>query len=157
MKPASLADIKKELKLRTPEEVLQLCVQLGRFKKDNKELLTYLLFDAQDEQAYIESIKYEIDDLMEEINTSQLYYAKKSLRKILRNLNKYIRYSGNKQTEVEVRLHFCQAIKNSKIAVHRSVVIENMYKRQLINIEKAFQGLHEDIKADYQQLIQSVS
>ncbi|HNP17212.1 MAG TPA: hypothetical protein PKL31_02155 [Fulvivirga sp.] len=157
MKPASLADIKKELKLRTPEEVLQICLQLGRFKKDNKELLTYLLFDAQDEEAYIESIKYEIDDLMEEINTSQLYYAKKSLRKILRNLNKYIRYSGDKRTEVEVRLHFCQAIKYSKIAVHRSAVIENMYKRQLINIEKALKGLHEDIKADYQGLIQSVT
>ena len=117
----------------------------------------YLLFDAQDEQAYIESIKYEIDDLMDEINTSQLYYAKKSLRKILRNINKYIRYSAHKETEIEVRLYFCQAVKKSSIAIAKSPVLVNMYNRQLKNIDKAMAGLHEDKQADYQHLINSVS
>ncbi|UII31196.1 hypothetical protein LVD17_23165 [Fulvivirga ulvae] len=149
MKAATLSEIKKELKHRDAEEIMQICLRLGRFKKDNKELLTYLLFDASDEEGYISSIKYEIDDLIEEINTSHLYYAKKGLQKINRNLNKYIRYSGNKQTEVEVLLHFARSIKDSGIAIHRSSVISNMYDRLLTKIEKALSSLHEDIQADY--------
>jgi hypothetical protein len=154
MKPATLAEIKKELKSRDVNEIMQLCLRLGRFKKDNKELLTYLLFDAQDEQAYIESILYEIDDMMEEINTSHVYYAKKGLQKMLRNLNKYIRYSGNKPTELEVRLHFCKAIKKSGIAINRSTTLVNMYDRQVQKVKKALTRLHEDIQGDYQQDIE---
>ncbi|MEQ8477900.1 hypothetical protein [Fulvivirga sp.] len=150
MKPATLAELKKELKSRSPEELLQICLRLGRFKKDNKELLSYLLFDAQDEQGYIEAIKYHIDDSMEEVNTSHIYYAKKGLQKILRSLNKYIRYSGNKQTEVEVLIHFCTAIRESTIDVNRSNIIANLYDRQVSKIHKALTKLHEDVQADYQ-------
>ncbi len=49
MKPATLAQIKKELNMRSSDELLQLCLRLGRFKKENKELLTYLLFEAEDD------------------------------------------------------------------------------------------------------------
>lgn len=150
MKAATLSDIKKELKSRGAEEVLQLCLRLGRFKKDNKELLTYLLFEAQDEDGFIASIKNEIDELMEELNVSTLYFAKKGLRRILRNLNKNIRYSGNKQTEVELLLHFCQALKKSSIDTPRSVQLTNLYDRQIQKINKALEGLHEDLQADYQ-------
>lgn len=153
MKPASLAELKRELKLRTPDELLQICLRLGRFKKDNKELLSYLLFDAQDEQGYVEAIKYHIDDSMEEVNTSHIYYAKKGLQKILRGLNKYIRYSGNKQTEVEVLIHFCEAVRDSSIQIERSNVINNIYDRQVAKIQKALVKLHEDVQADYRQQI----
>lgn len=150
MKAASLTEIRKELKQRDPDEIMQMCLRLGKFKKDNKELLTYLLFDARDEETYISSIKYEIDDLMEDLNTYNLYYTKKGLQKINRNLNKYIRYSGNKQTEAEVLIHFAKAIKNSGIAIHRSSVISNMYDRILAKIKKALSSLHEDIQSDYE-------
>lgn len=156
MKPATLPEIRKELKQRDPDEILEICLRLGRFKKDNKELLTYLLFDASDEQAYITSIKYEIDDLMEEMNTSNIYYSKKSLQKIQRNLNKYIRYSGNKQTEVEVLIYFAKSIKDSKIAIHRNHVISNMYDRLLGKIKKTLASLHEDIQADYKNELEQL-
>lgn len=156
MKPASLAEIRKELKNRDPEELAALCLRLGRFKKDNKELLTYLLFDAQDEAGYIEAIKYDIDDMMDEINRSHIYYAKKGIQKILRQLNKNIRYSGNKQTEVDVLLYFCQAIKDSGIAIRRSSVLQNLYERQKIKIQKALSTLHEDLQADYRPLLESL-
>lgn len=150
MKAASLADIKRELKHRTPEEVLAICLRLGRFKKDNKELLTYLLFEAGDEQSYIKLLKEDIDEMMEEVNVNHLYYAKKGLQKIVRFLNKSIRYSGQKQTEVEVRLHFCQMMKSSVIPIHRNTTINNLYQREIKRIEKALAGLHEDLQADYQ-------
>lgn len=149
MKPASLAEIRRELKTRDPKELAELCLRLGRFKKDNKELLTYLLFEAQNEATYIESIKYDIDEMMAEVNTSHIYYAKKGLQKILRQLNKNMRYSGNKQTQVEVLLYFCQSIKDSGIAIHQSNVLMNMYERQKVKIQKALSSLHEDLQADY--------
>jgi hypothetical protein len=156
MKPASLADIRRELKTRDAKELTELCLRLGRFKKDNKELLTYLLFDANNETAYIEAIKYDIDEMMAEVNRSHIYYAKKGIQKILRQLNKNIRYSGNKQTEVEVRLYFCQSIRDSGIAVHRSNVLLNMYERQKIKIQKTLLSLHEDLQADYMYLLEDL-
>ena len=149
MKAASLADIKRELKQRTPEEVLTICLRLGRFKKENKELMTYLLFEAGDEQSYIKLLKEDIDDMMDEINTSHLYYAKRGLQKIVRLLNKSLRYSGLKQTEVEVRLYFCKAMKESIITLHRNNTIHNLYHREIKRIEKALESLHEDLQADY--------
>ncbi|WP_420317385.1 hypothetical protein [Ekhidna sp.] len=150
MKAASLADIKRELKQRTPEEVLAICLRLGRFKKDNKELLTYLLFEAGDELGYIKLLKEDIDDMMEEINMSHLYYVKKGLQKIVRSLNKSLRYSGQKQTEVEVRLYLCRCIKDSGIAINRHPTIKNLYHREITRIKKALTSLHEDLQADYQ-------
>ena len=85
MKAASLADIKRELSSSNPEELLAICLRLGRFKKENKELLTYLLFEARNEQGYIDLLKEEIDDMMEEINMSHLYYVKKGLQQIVRH------------------------------------------------------------------------
>jgi hypothetical protein len=149
MRAASLAEIKRELKTLDQEEVTQLCLRLGRFKKENKELLTYLLFEMKDEHAYIASIREYIDEAMIEININTLYFAKKGLRKVLRNANKMIRYSGNKQTEVEVLLHFCQAMKTSSIDVNRSVVISNLFDRQVAKIKKSLGHLHEDLQADY--------
>ncbi|WP_436514348.1 hypothetical protein [Ekhidna sp. To15] len=149
MKAASLADIKRELKQRNPEEVLAICLRLGRFKKDNKELLTYLLFEAGDEQSYIKLLKEDINDMMEDINMSHLYYVKKGLQKIVRSLNKSLRYSGQKQTEVEVRMYFCQAIRDSGIAIGRHTTINNLYHREIKRVEKALAGLHEDLQADY--------
>ena len=149
MKPASLADIKKELKQKPPEKLMDICLRLGRFKKDNKELLTYLLFDEDDEAGYIEQIKYDIDDQMEVIDSNHIYYAKKGIQKILRNLNKQIRYSGSKQTELEVRLYFCQAIKKSGISIGKSTVLTNMYERQVLKINNILALLHEEIQSDY--------
>ena len=61
MKPASLSTLKKELALLPPNDVIAICMKLIKFKKENKELLGYLLFDANDELGYIITVKAEID------------------------------------------------------------------------------------------------
>jgi len=149
MQTATLAEIRRELKMRSPQEVTEICLRLARFKKDNKELMTYLLFEAQNEQAYIIGVKQEMDRMMSEINMRRLYYAKKSLRKMLRQLNKYIRYSGDKRTQVELLIHFCEILDRSDIPIERSTVIQNIYERQKVKIEKTIASLHEDLQADY--------
>ena len=157
MNTASSSELKEELKTLKPAQLMELCLRLARFKKENKELLTYLLFEAHNEEGYIAGIKKEIDDLFAEINLSHLYYAKKSLRKIVRVINKYSRYSGIKQTEIELRLYFCVTLKNSEIPVHRNPVISNLYNSQLKKIDGLLKGLHEDLQYDYSRVRDSLN
>ena len=153
MKAATVVQIKKELQQRNPEELLRLCLRLSKFKKENKELLTYLLFEADHEAGYIESVKAEIDDAFAFINTNSYFYIKKSVRKILRNVKKYIRYSGNKETEVDLLLYFCQKLKELKPPMSRNTTLLNLYERQLLFVEKKITLLHVDLQYDYGLLI----
>ncbi len=149
MKIATLAEIKKEFKHRSPEEITALCLRLGRFKKENKELLTYLLFEADSEESYRESIKGLVDEGFETISATRVYIIKKNIRKILKETKKYIRYSGNKETEVELLLYFCSVLKNYKSHVKRNSVIRNIYERQLEYISRKIPALHEDLQYDF--------
>ena len=108
MKAASVAQLRKELKYRSSEELESLCLRLARFKKENKELLTYLLFESENEVHYVAQVKEDMDAKFDEINKSSIYYIKKSVRRILRETKKYIRYSNVKETEVELLLYFCE-------------------------------------------------
>ena len=156
MKASTIAQLKKELQHRSPDELLNLCLRLGRFKKENKELLTYLLFEADHEEGYIESVKAEVDEMFEEINTNSFYYIKKSVRKILRTIKKYVRYSGNKETEVELLLYFCQKLKHFRPSIKGNIALRNLYDRQLGYIEKKISAFHEDLQYDFGQILEDL-
>ncbi len=149
MKAATIHELKSELTNIPAEELIDLCVRLAKFKKENKELLTYLLFEAFDEQAYIENIKTDVQQQFEDINTTSLYFVKKSLRKILRLLNKYIRYTGSAEAEVKLLLYFCTTLKNSGIPIEKNLVIKNMYQNQLKKTSKTICSMHEDLQYEY--------
>lgn len=153
MKASTIAQLKKELQHRSSDELLALCLRLGRFKKENKELLTYLLFEADHEAGYIESVKDEVDTMFAEINTNSFFYIKKSIRKILRTIKKYIRYSGNKETEVELLLYFCQKMKSFRPSYRQNIAMRNLYDRQILFIEKKIVALHEDLQYDFGVLL----
>ena len=157
MKAASVNEIKQELSTAKPANLTELCLRLARFKKENKELLTYLLFEAHDEQGFVSGIKKEIDEQFETINQSQLYFAKKSLRKIVRIINKYCRYSGIKETEIELRIHFCTTLKESGIPITQNAVINNLYLSQIKKIHSVLATLHEDLQYDYQKQVEELS
>lgn len=149
MKAATVVQIKKELQHRDPDELLQLCLRLARFKKENKELLTYLLFESDSEEGYIETVKAEVDEQFQLINTASYFYIKKSVRKILRTIKKYIRYSGNKETEVALLIYFCEKLRNFTPSIRRNTTLMNFYERQLVFIGKKIAVLHEDLQYDY--------
>jgi hypothetical protein len=151
MKPASISTLRKELDSLPPKELAELCLRLAKYSKENKELLSYLIFDSGDEAGFIESVKKQIRDQFAEINTSHLFYVRKSIRKILRMTNKFIRYSGQKQTEVELLLFFCQTLNASGIKYQRVTSLNNLYQNQLLKIKKALSALHEDLQFDYQK------
>jgi uncharacterized FlaG/YvyC family protein len=151
MKAASIKEIKTELHSLHPARVLELCMHLAKYKKENKELLTYLLFEAHNEQSYINSVKEQMDDDFKGINKSNLYLAKKTLRKALRITNKYIKYSGSKQTEVELLIYYCKKVRKTGIPLHANTVLGNIFLRQTQKIEKALKSLHEDLQFDYSE------
>lgn len=157
MKAASLKEIKKELDTLDPETVQEMCMRLIRYKKENKELLTYLLFEANDEQSYIETVKEEVAELFETLPASNVYLIKKVLRKILRFANKQIKYSGVKPTEIELRIFFCLKMKEYKIPMHHGTVLYNLYQQQLKKISAVLAKLPEDLQTDYDRDLARIS
>lgn len=149
MKAATAKQIKDELKGRPPKDLLELCLRLSRFKKENKELLTYLLFEAESESNYIENVVIQMDEQFTQINSQNYYYIKKGTRKILKGIKKYIRYSGNKETEVELLLAFCRSYKKAVPAASKRLVLKNIMDRQVALVKKKIALLHEDLQYDY--------
>lgn len=149
MKIESIVTIKKELQHIPKEDLLELCLRLGKFKKENKALLTYLLFEAHDEDGYIISVKSTLDELFESMNTDSYFYMKKTIRKILRQIRVYSRYSLKKSTEVELLLYFCERLNQLKPSIHRNRTLSNLYDRQIISLRKKISVLHEDLQYDY--------
>jgi hypothetical protein len=149
MKAASLSEVKQELLTRSQKEILELCLRLAKFKKENKELLTFLLFESADLQSYIQNVKTEIDEQFSVINKSNLYFAKKSIRKILRTTNKFIKYSSSKETEVDLLIYYCIKLKESGIVIRKSTALTNLFDTQIKKITKAMALLHEDLQYEY--------
>lgn len=156
MKAASIQEIKQELQTLSPSRLTEICLRLARFKKDNKELLTYLLFESADEAAFIDSIKKEIDGEFEDLPKPNLYLTKKSLRKVLRSTAKQIRYTGSPQAEVELLTYFLQKLQQSGIPFRDSPVLVNLYRQQLKKIRSVIAGLHEDLQYDYLRGLQGL-
>jgi hypothetical protein len=129
--------------------VRDLCLRLARFKKENKELLTYILFESSDEGLYVDGVKQDVDDQFKLINRKTNYLIKKGLRKILRTVRKYARYSQKKETEVELLVYFCTKLNKFSPSIHRNTGLQNIYNRQIEAIIKKTSLLHEDLQFDY--------
>ncbi len=153
MKAARLVALKKELQLLEKEELLALVLKITKYKKENKELLTYLLFEAGDEEQYIRELKKEIGQLFEVLNTHYIRDTKKGLRKILRYLDKWVKYSKQKPTEVEIRIYFCHQMRVKAFPKRQSIFLNSFYERQMNKIHKIIATLHEDLQFDYQELL----
>jgi hypothetical protein len=150
MKAAGLSELKKEFQLLAPGELIELLINIAKYKKDNKEYLGYLLFEAHNKNLFVKEIKKELDGHFAELGKqANLYYVKKGLRKILRILNKYCKYLNDKALSAEVHIYFTGKLKNSGIAWHKSQLIVNLYAQQLKKINSFISGLHEDLQQDY--------
>jgi len=157
MQSASLSAIKNELQHIPQEALVELCIRMAKYKKENKELLNYLLFENTNEEEYVNAIKKEMQEAFAEMNVSNMFLAKKSIRRILRIANKYIKYSGQAETEIEVLIHFCKELKALKIDYTKSTAMVNLYNSQLKKINKAMKTLHEDLQYDYVKEIELIS
>jgi hypothetical protein len=149
-KTYGLADIKKELQFLDNAQLTELCLRLARYKKENKELLAYLLFDAGNEQGFIESVIAENGFMFSQL-PSNAYQMAKSLRKILRLINKYVKFMGSKEAEIQLLLSFCRNYIQYADRRGSYKPLRLILTRQLEKIRKAIEKLHEDLQFDYSQ------
>jgi hypothetical protein len=143
-----LQDIKKELQHLPAAEMGELLLRLARYKKENKELLAYILFDANNEAAFIEKVKAESGFMFSQL-PSRSYDAAKSLRKILRLLAKYTKFTGSKEAEIDLLMSFCH---NYVDYIDRKISykpLRMILTRQLLKIRTLIGKLHEDLQYDY--------
>ncbi len=149
MQIATISQFKKELKSFTKEELTEVVLTLAKYKKDNKELLSYHLFEKYDETSYINNVKIEVDILFETINVTRYFSTNKSVRKILRLVKKYAKFSKNKETEIELLLYFCKKISDLNISSNINTILVNIYERQMTLINKNISKMHPDLQHDY--------
>lgn len=145
-----IQDIKKEIQHLPNEQLTELCLRLVRYKKENKQLLAYLLFESNNEQAFIEKIKAEAGFMFSQL-PGQSYLAAKSIRKILRLIAKYVKFIGSTQAEIELLINFCYNYLQytDKRAPYKPLRL--ILTRQLEKIKNLIAKLHEDLQYDYSQ------
>lgn len=157
MHSATIETIKTELKQLPPKEVLDLLLRLARFKKENKELLTYILFESANESEYVEQVKREITGEMEEIDGLPGYQYKKHFRKIQRKLNKPIKYIGNKSATAELYLHMARMISEKKRTNYLATFLDKTEQQYISKIEKLLPGIEDDLAADIRKQLKEIS
>jgi hypothetical protein len=155
MKSASSNELKAALHNLSPKDMIQICLRISKYKIENKELLTYLLYEADNELEYIQNIKSEIDEFFENLVVLNFSNMLKKLRKVVRLANKYIKFSGSKNVEVAVLIHICHKIKPFTNQSSSTSLI-NLYNRQIIKIDKALLKLDEDLQYDYKNEIEAI-
>jgi transcriptional regulatory protein LevR len=155
MKSASSNEIKAALHNLSPKDILQICMRMSKYRRENKELLTYLLYEADNELQYIENIKKEIDDYFNNLVVLNFSNMLKKLRKVVRIANKYIKFSGSKNVEVAVLIHICYQLQPFT-RQNSSTALFNLYNRQIIKIDKASAKLEEDLQYDYKNDIAAI-
>ena len=74
MNVVSVPDLRKKIKYIDRQNLENLCLRLARYKIENKELITYFLFESQNEFEYVIGIKRIIDKYFDEIKTANYYY-----------------------------------------------------------------------------------
>lgn len=156
MKAAGINEIKQELITLPPKKVMELCLRLAKFRKENKELLSYLLFESHNEQGYVESIKKEINDQFWHLPRGNMYIIKKGLRKILRSIAKYSKHTATKESEVEILIHFCRNLNDSAIPFRFNKALSNLYDQQLKKLNVLAEQVHEDLRFDYKKQLEQL-
>ena len=149
MKAATVKELKDELNKCSYKELLEICLRLSKFKKENKELLTYLLYEASDEAAYIEGIKNELDEQFELINKTSYFFIKKGVRKILRGIKNYIRYSKKEETELHKKIRMNHSILQIKDCQYKL----DHYTQTAEHLKKNIENLAEKVKKDNEEII----
>lgn len=155
MEITSINELKKELQTMDAKHILETCLKLAKGNKQSKELLHFLLFEAQDISNYILKAKEEINFSLSSM-PHNFYMAKKHLRKTLKEINKYIKYAANPKVDIELLLHFLSACKDAKLNFNAHPLITNMMISQIKKIKKAILKLHEDLQYDYSIQLENV-
>ena len=156
MKIASLAEIKKELAYLNERELTDLILDLAKFTTDNKAYLFFKLFGRENHHLFIEMVQEELEMEFAKANTKHYHYAKKSAQAIRRKLNKNLKLTKDKSSQIELIIFFCKNLKLYGYLNFRHPVIDNLYKVQIGKTEKLISTLHEDLQYDFKSTLEDL-
>jgi hypothetical protein len=156
MKIASLAEIKKELAYLNERELTDFIVELAKFTTDNKAFLFFKLFGRENPRLFIEMVQEELEMEFAKANTKHYHYAKKSAQAIRRKLNKNLKLTKDKTSQIELIIFFCKNLKLYGYLNFRHPVIDNLYKVQIGKAEKLISTLHEDLQYDFKSTLEDL-
>ena len=145
-----LSDLKKELLELNKLELIQLCLRVAKLKRENKELLAYLIFDADDPLFYAQKLKPEIKEVFEQ-PFQHAYYLTKSIRKVMRLITKYYRFTSNKQGETDLLIYLVEEFHQSWRYEYRYQALGKVIFRCLEKAQTNLKKIDEDFRADFEQ------
>lgn len=147
-----LSDLKKELLELSKPELIQLCLRVAKLKRENKELLAYLIFDSGDPLFYAQKLKPEIKEVFEQ-PFQHAYYLTKSMRKAMRLITKYYRFTSNKQGETELLIYLVEEFYLSWRNEYRYQALGKVIFRCLEKAQSNLKKIDEDFRADFEDPI----
>ncbi|MFM6983535.1 MAG: hypothetical protein ACKOXF_05340 [Chitinophagaceae bacterium] len=156
MNTYSINQIKKTISSMDAGDLAAICLRMAKYKKENKELLSYLLYESTDEANYIEQVQAEIDMMFDLLIDNGSYKYMKQIRKIARFISKPMKYSGQASTQVEILIYFTTKLKVILKKKSNLTALQNLYLQQIKKIDTTMSKLHEDIQYDYVRTIESL-
>lgn len=147
-----LSDLKKELLELSKPELIQLCLRVAKLKRENKELLAYLIYDVDDPLFYAQKLKPEIKEVFNQ-PFQHPYYLTKSIRKAMRLITKYYRFTSNKQGETELLIYLVEEFHQTWRYEYRYQALGKVIFRCLEKAQSNLNKIAEDFKADFEQPI----
>jgi len=148
-KTPSIAVLKKELSYRSEQEIIDFCVTLIKFNRENKELLNYLLIDEVEKEVFLNEIKITISANFLDINFRSYHILRKSVRKILKLTKKYIKLINEPIKELTLLIHFNQELISCLPKLKNYPSIENYFISNIKKMESIVAKLHPDLQYDY--------
>lgn len=145
----SLAAIKKELSYLDEKELSSLILDLSKFTRDNKAFLYFKLNERDQPSLFVDTVKEELDEQFQTANTTSFYLTKKSAQTIRRKLNKSLKFSKNKEDQVELLLYFCEQLLKYGYLKYKHPILQSLFLKQTEKIQKSIAALHEDLQYDY--------
>lgn len=76
---------------------------------------------------------------------------KKTLRKVVRWMNKSLRSSGDKEPKLRKRIYFCHRIKDKRFTLGGCHASEYKVARQLKKVDAVIEKVHPDLQFNYNQ------
>lgn len=152
----SINEIRSTLKDLEAHDLVQICLRMAKYKKENKELLSYLLYESSDENAFIESILLDMEQQFEDLSDQGSYKLMKQIRKIGRTIAKPIKYSGLPATQIEILISYCKHLKPWIKKKPNLSALQNLYMQQIKKIDRAMEKLHEDLQYDYRKDLENL-
>jgi hypothetical protein len=156
MKIASLAEIKKELQHLSQKELIEVITDLSKFSTDNKLFLYFKLYGREQPDLFAEMVQEELINDFRNGNQRNAHYAKKSAQAIRRKLNKYLKFTKDKPTQIDLISFFCEMLYEYGYLMYRHPVIENLYLLQVGKVERLIGQMHEDLQFDYRDKIREL-